>query len=76
MAIYTLIVSAFEAHILLPILYGRAVELDSAVVLLALLAGAKIGGIIGVFFAVPAAVITLTILQEKQAATVNKTVVD
>jgi predicted PurR-regulated permease PerM len=75
-AIYTLLVSAFEAHILLPILYGRAVGLDSAVVLLALLAGAKIGGIIGVFFAVPAAVITLTIVQEIQTATVGKTVVE
>lgn len=75
-AIYTLLVSAFEAHILLPVLYGRAVGLDAAVVLLALLAGAKIGGIIGVFFAIPAAVITLTIVQEIQAATVGKTVTD
>jgi putative heme transporter len=75
-AIYTTAVSAFEAHILLPVLYGRAVGLDSAVVLLALLAGAKIGGIVGVFFAVPAAVIALTILQEIQAATVGKTVAE
>jgi predicted PurR-regulated permease PerM len=67
--IYTLLVSSFEAHILLPILYGRAVGLDSAVVLIALLAGAKMGGIVGIFFAVPAAVITMTILQEIQAVT-------
>ncbi|MCB9419928.1 MAG: AI-2E family transporter [Ardenticatenaceae bacterium] len=75
-AAYTLLVSAVEAHILLPVLYGRAVGLDSAVVLLALLAGAKIGGIVGVFFAVPAAVIALTILQEIQAATVGKTMAE
>jgi predicted PurR-regulated permease PerM len=72
-AIYTLLVSAFEAHILLPVLYGQAVGLDSAVVLLALLAGVKMGGIVGVFFAVPAAVIALTILQEIQAATIGTT---
>lgn len=66
-AVYTLVVSAFEAHILLPILYGRAVGLDSAVVLVALLAGAKMGGIVGIFFAVPAAVIAMAILQEIQA---------
>lgn len=70
-AIYTLLVSSFEAHILLPILYGRAVGLDSAVVLIALLAGAKMGGIVGIFFAVPAAVITMTILQEMQAYTAS-----
>ncbi len=75
-AIYTLVVSAFEVHILLPVLYGRAVGLDSAVVLVALLAGAKIGGIVGVFFAVPAAVIALTIVQEIQAATIGTTAAD
>jgi len=67
--IYTLVVSFFEAHILLPILYGRAVGLDSAVVLIALLAGAKLGGIVGIFFAVPAAVIAMTIMQEIQTYT-------
>jgi len=70
--VYTLVVSAFEAHILLPILYGRAVGLDSAVILIALLAGAKMGGIVGVFFAIPAAVIAVTILQEIQAVTTGK----
>jgi predicted PurR-regulated permease PerM len=67
--IYTLVVSFFEAHILLPILYGRAVGLDSAVVLIALLTGAKLGGIVGIFFAVPAAVIAMTIMQEIQTYT-------
>ncbi|MGD8805416.1 MAG: AI-2E family transporter [Chloroflexota bacterium] len=67
--VYTLLVSSFEAHILLPILYGRAVGLDSAVVLIALLAGAKVGGIVGIFFAIPAAVITMTVFQEIQALT-------
>lgn len=69
--IYTLLVSSFEAHILLPILYGRAVGLDSAVVLIALLAGVKMGGIVGIFFAVPAAVIAMTILQEIQEVTTS-----
>jgi predicted PurR-regulated permease PerM len=67
--IYTLLVSFFEAHILLPLLYGRAVGLDSAVVLIALLTGAKLGGIVGIFFAVPAAVIAMTIMQEIQTYT-------
>ena len=70
-AIYTLVVSAFQAHVLLPILYGRAVGLDSAVVLVALLAGAKMGGLVGIFFAVPAAVIVMTIAQELQPAVVQ-----
>lgn len=66
--LYTLAVGAFEAHVLLPILYGRAVGLDSAMVLVALLAGAKMGGIVGIFFAVPAAVIGMAVLSEVQAA--------
>jgi predicted PurR-regulated permease PerM len=37
--------------------------------LIALLTGAKLGGIVGIFFAVPAAVIAMTIMQEIQTYT-------
>ncbi len=46
-----------ESHILAPVLYGRALGLRPAVVLIALLIGAKTAGVLGVFFAVPIAVV-------------------
>lgn len=57
-----IILAAIESHIVAPLLYGRAIGLRSAGVLIALLIGAKAAGVIGVFFAVPLAVIITTIV--------------
>jgi putative heme transporter len=55
----TLVVQQLEGHLLAPLLLGRAVSLHPVVIILALAAGAVLGGIIGAFLAVPiAAVVT------------------
>ncbi|HSO54359.1 MAG TPA: AI-2E family transporter [Actinomycetes bacterium] len=55
----TLLVQQLEGHLLAPLLLGRAVSLHPVVIILALAAGAILGGIIGAFLAVPiAAVVT------------------
>src|SRR5829696_9107092 len=55
----TLLVQQLEGHLLAPLLLGRAVALHPVVIILALAAGAILGGIIGAFLAVPiAAVVT------------------
>jgi len=56
-------VTIVSSHLLTPLLYGRAVGLNSLVVLLALFVGARLQGIIGMIFAIPIAVIVDTILQ-------------
>jgi len=55
-----------ESHVLAPIVYGRAIGLRSAVVLLALFIGAKAQGIVGIFFAIPIVVVLAAIGQELQ----------
>jgi putative heme transporter len=55
----TVLVQQLEGHLLAPLLLGRAVALHPVVIILALAAGAILGGIIGAFLAVPiAAVVT------------------
>jgi predicted PurR-regulated permease PerM len=55
----TVLVQQVEGHLLAPLLLGRAVALHPVVIILALAAGAILGGIIGAFLAVPiAAVVT------------------
>jgi predicted PurR-regulated permease PerM len=62
-----LVVSQLEAHIVGPALYGRAVGLHPAVVLVALLVGGTLGGIIGILLAVPAAVALVVLIEELQS---------
>src|SRR5438270_336626 len=44
-------------HLLYPVVVGRAVRLNSLVVLLAVLAGAQVGGVAGAIFAIPVAAV-------------------
>ncbi len=62
--IYLSAISIIGAHIVTPVLYGRAVGLNSIVVLIALFVGAQLQGILGMIFAIPIAVIIDTVLQE------------
>jgi predicted PurR-regulated permease PerM len=62
-----IIIVEVEGHLLAPALFGRAVGLHPAVILVALLVGIKSGGIVGVLFAVPVAVVLLTVLDEVYA---------
>jgi predicted PurR-regulated permease PerM len=70
LALWTLLLfvalSVVEEYIISPYLFGQAIGLHPAVVLLVLIAGAKVGGVSGLFFSVPVAVIVATILSEIQ----------
>ncbi|HEY5248497.1 MAG TPA: AI-2E family transporter, partial [Dermatophilaceae bacterium] len=53
MAIFTLVFNIVQGNIVAPLVYGRMVSIHPAVVLLAIPAGAALGGILGMFLAVP-----------------------
>lgn len=55
--IFYVILQQFENHILLPLLMKKITGLNPVVVIIALLAGAKIGGVLGMLIAVPIATI-------------------
>jgi predicted PurR-regulated permease PerM len=57
----TVLVQQVEGHVLAPLLLGRAVALHPVVIILALAAGAILGGIIGAFLAVPIAAVVTTV---------------
>lgn len=54
----------FESRVLVPRLYGRALRLPSAVVLLALLAGGTLMGILGALLALPVAATIMMLVAE------------
>jgi predicted PurR-regulated permease PerM len=53
MAIFTLVFNIVQGNIVAPLVYGKAVSIHPAVVLLAIPAGAAVAGIAGMFLAVP-----------------------
>ena len=59
-----LVVTELESHVIAPTFYGRAIGLHPAVVLVALLLGVKAGGVVGVLFAIPVAVVLAVLLGE------------
>ncbi len=61
------VVVLIEGHIIDPALFGRAVGIHPAAILLALFVGAQVGGMVGIFFAVPVAVVILVLVQEVRA---------
>jgi predicted PurR-regulated permease PerM len=62
-----LVVTELESHVIAPAFYGRAIGLHPAVVLVALLVGVKAGGVVGVLFAVPAAVVLVAVVGEARS---------
>jgi predicted PurR-regulated permease PerM len=66
--LFYLAVAELEAHVIQPALYGRITGLHPAVVLGALLLGVKLGGIAGVLFSVPLAVVIVSLLKEARIA--------
>lgn len=54
----------FESRVIVPRVYGRALRLSSAVVVLALLVGGKLGGIVGALLALPIAAALRMIIEE------------
>jgi predicted PurR-regulated permease PerM len=65
-ALFTVIASSFEIHVVAPFLYGQAMGLPSAIILVALVVGARLQGVVGILFAVPVAVILAAILEEAE----------
>jgi predicted PurR-regulated permease PerM len=57
------LVQQIEGHVLYPLLMGRTVNLHPAVIIVALGAGGILGGIVGVFLAVPVAGIISVVLE-------------
>lgn len=57
------LVQQVEGHLLYPVLMARTVDLHPAVIVVALAAGGVLGGIVGVFLAVPVAGILSVVLQ-------------
>src|SRR6185436_5012969 len=58
-----ILVQQIEGHVLYPVLMGRTVKLHPAVIVVALAAGGVLGGIVGVFLAVPTAGIVSVVLE-------------
>lgn len=54
----------FESRVLVPLVYGRALRLPSAVVLFALIAGGTLAGVLGALLALPVAATILMLIEE------------
>ena len=59
-----LAVQQFDNDLLAPMIYGRAIKLHPAVVLVSLAAGGTLAGIMGAFLAVPVAAVVGSVLRE------------
>lgn len=58
------VVNLIQVQVIQPFLYSRAVDAHPAAILIALLVGAQAGGVLGAMFAVPVAVVLMTLLDE------------
>ncbi|MBI2056597.1 MAG: AI-2E family transporter [Candidatus Sungbacteria bacterium] len=59
-----LVVQQIESHIIVPVVMRRAVDLSPLIVVIALLVGAKLGGIFGILLAVPLTAILAELLND------------
>lgn len=64
----TIAVQQIEGHVLAPQIYGRALDLPGAVILIAIAVGATVGGIVGAFFAAPVASVAVALLRQTRKA--------
>jgi predicted PurR-regulated permease PerM len=53
MGLYTIVMNVVQGSFIAPLVYGRAVSIHPAVVLLAIPAGGELAGVLGMFLAVP-----------------------
>lgn len=53
MGLYTIVMNVVQGSFIAPIVYGRAVSIHPAIVLLAIPAGNELAGVLGMFLAVP-----------------------
>ena len=53
MGMYTIVMNVVQGNFIAPLVYGRAVSIHPAIVLLAIPAGGELAGVLGMFLAVP-----------------------
>lgn len=58
------VIQQLESHLVVPLVMRRAVGLNPLVIIIALLAGARLGGILGMFLAVPIAAVLVEFLTD------------
>ncbi|GAA1307255.1 AI-2E family transporter [Planotetraspora silvatica] len=66
----TVLVQQLEGHVLAPQIYGRALELPGAVILVVIAVGGVVAGIIGAFLAAPVASVIVALIRARHAAAV------
>ncbi|MDX6740362.1 AI-2E family transporter [Actinocorallia sp. A-T 12471] len=64
----TIAVQQLEGHILAPQIYGRALELPGAVILVAIALGSALAGIAGAFLAAPVASVSVALIRRARRA--------
>ncbi|GAB3690482.1 AI-2E family transporter [Actinocorallia lasiicapitis] len=62
----TIAVQQLEGHILAPQIYGRALELPGAVILVAIALGSTLAGIVGAFLAAPVASVIVALIRHRE----------
>ncbi len=70
-AIFFIVLQQLENHVLIPIVMGKSVRVHPVIILISLLAGAKVAGIAGVVLAVPMALLaqeTFSYFSERKSA--------
>ncbi|MBI4132702.1 MAG: AI-2E family transporter [Candidatus Sungbacteria bacterium] len=63
-AVVYIIIQQAESHLLVPIIMQRTVGLNPLVIIIALLVGARLGGVLGMFLAVPIASVVVEFLMD------------
>lgn len=63
----TVLIQQVEGHVLAPQVYGRALDLPGAVILVAITVGSVIAGITGAFLAAPVASVVVALLRSRQS---------
>ncbi|MGV9771287.1 AI-2E family transporter [Streptosporangium sp. NPDC003464] len=62
----TVLVQQLEGHVLAPQIYGRALELPSAVILIVIALGSVLAGIVGAFLAAPVTSVAVALIHHRQ----------
>ncbi|WP_066369926.1 AI-2E family transporter [Herbidospora mongoliensis] len=62
----TILVQQLEGHVLAPLIYGKALDLPGAVILIALAVGSFVAGIVGAFLAAPVASVIVALIRDAQ----------
>lgn len=66
----TVLVQQIEGHVLAPQIYGRALELPGAIILLAITVGSVVAGITGAFLAAPVASVLVALIRNREGPAV------